>query len=123
MYKIYKKIYVEPVRKNGIPHIFDLMGRIVSEKKPHKAILIREFEIHFEAVAAWDLYKLLYKFIERRNGGLAGDYWVATTLEIVTDVDPLGDLYSSDIGDGFFTCDQFYPEQDPAELERIAYEY
>ena len=123
MFKIYKRTYVQSVRYNGTPQTFDLMARIASEEKPSKAILLGVFETYREVIGAWDLYKLLYKFIKRRRIGFDGDYWVATTLELVTDVDLFGDLFPSDIDEGFFTWDQFYPEQDPAELDNIAHEY
>lgn len=123
MYKIYKKTYVEPVRKNGIPQSFDLMARIASEKKPHKAILLEVCETKKEAFKAWGFYKKLYKYIKRCSGGFCGDFWDAKVLELVTDKDSANILYSSDISEDLFTYDQFFPEQDPAELDKIAYEY
>lgn len=122
MYKIYKKTYIEAVRKNGIPQTFDLMARIASEKRPHKAILLEVFETKIEAFKAWEFYKNLYKYIKRCSGGFGGDFWEANVLELTTDED-FACFLLSDIGEDLFTYDQFYPEQDPAELDKIAYEY
>lgn len=123
MYKIYKKTYIKSVRQNGIPQTFDLMACIVSEKKPHKAILLEVCETKKEAFKAWAFYKNLYKYIKRCSGGFGGDYWDAKVLELVIDENSANILYSSDIGEDLFTYNQFFPEQDPAELDKIAYEY